>query len=130
MIEKNSIPMVSIKSMNEVHFEEVLIINALLVNLEQKVSFEILSTNLEKLLEHMQEHFSSEEILMQESAYPSYRIHQADHVKVLNEARYIEMMWRNRKDPSEINEYLVENLIPWLNQHIQAMDVPMADYLA
>ena len=129
MIEKNDIPLVCIDTMNEVHFEEVLIINELLEQLDTKVDFQTLGKSLEKLLEHMQEHFAGEEKLMQETQYPSYRMHQADHTKVLNEARYIEMMWRNRKDEDEIREYLEGELVPWLNQHIQAMDTPMADFV-
>ena len=45
----------------------------------------------EALLAHMQEHFKSEEKLMQEVQYPSFRMHKGDHDKVLNEARSHQM---------------------------------------
>ena len=129
MIKENDIPFVSLRSMNEVHFEEVLIINTLFEQLENKVSLEILSQSLEKLLEHMQQHFSSEEKFMHETQYPSINMHKAEHGKVLNEARYIGLQWRNKKDENIIREYLKSDLVPWLDQHIKAMDMPMADYV-
>jgi len=115
--------------MNEVHLEEVAIINTLLEQLDNKMNFELFSKNLQKLLEHMKDHFSSEEELMKEVQYPSLQMHKADHDKVLNQTRYAEMQWRNKKDEDEIREYLEENIMPWLDQHIKAMDVPMADFV-
>ena len=64
MIKQKDLPLVSLNSMNEVHFEEVAILNTLLQQLDNKVGYEILCESFEKLLEHMQEHFSSEEKLM------------------------------------------------------------------
>ena len=39
------------------------------------------------------------------------------------------MQWRNKKDSEALMEYIEEDIVPWLNQHIQAMDTPLADYL-
>ena len=130
MIKQSDLPLVSLDTMNEVHFEEVELLNILLEQLDSEASFETLSESLEKLLEHIQEHFSGEEKLMQEAQYPSFRMHKADHDKVLNEARYAEMEWRNRKDVDALREYLEEEVIPWLDQHIKAMDTPMADFVS
>ena len=130
MIKRNDIPLVSLNTMNEVHFEEVEILNTLLVQLNDKADFETLSKSLEELLAHMQEHFASEEKIMQEVQYPSFRMHKADHDKVLNETRYAEMEWRNRKEMDALREYLAEDIVPWLDQHIKAMDTPMADFVS
>ena len=129
MNKKYNLPLVSLNTMNEVHLEEVAIINTLLEQLDNKMNFELFSKNLQKLLEHMKDHFSSEEELMKEVQYPSLQMHKADHDKVLNQTRYAEMQWRNKKDEDEIREYLEENIMPWLDQHIKAMDVPMADFV-
>jgi len=130
MIEQSDIPLVSLDTMNSVHFEEVELLNTLLAQLDDKADFETLSQSMEKLLAHMKEHFSGEEKLMQEAQYPSFRMHKADHDKVLNEARYAEMEWRNRKDADALREYLEDELVAWLDQHIKAMDTPMADFLS
>ncbi|MEA2091965.1 MAG: hemerythrin family protein [Campylobacterota bacterium] len=130
MVELDTIPLVPLQSMNETHFEEVNVINMLLKQLHSEADFESISKSFEKLLEHMQQHFSSEEKLMKEAQYPSFNMHKADHDKVLNEARYAEMQWRNKKDAESIKNYIEEDLIPWLDQHIKAMDMPLADYIS
>jgi len=56
-------------------------------------------------------------------------MHKADHDKVLNEARYAEMQWRNKKDVDALKEYLEAGIVTWLDQHIKAMDTPLADFL-
>lgn len=129
MIEQSTLPLVSLDSMNEVHFSEVVILNRLLDQLINKADFGLISESLEKLLEHMSEHFSSEETLMRESNYPSLQMHKADHDKVLNQTRYAEMEWRNRKDVEALKEHLEDDVVAWLNQHIKAMDTPMADFI-
>ncbi|RLA73687.1 MAG: hemerythrin, partial [Epsilonproteobacteria bacterium] len=58
MIKDSDIPLVSLNSMNETHFEEVVIINQLLEQLDDKADFDTLSRSFERFLEHMQEHFS------------------------------------------------------------------------
>ena len=130
MMKTTAIPLVSQASMNDVHLEEIAILNSLLGQLNNGATFEVVSESYEALLIHMQEHFSTEETLMQERQYPSFRMHKADHDKVLNEARYAEMEWRNRKDLEALREYLEEELLTWLDQHIKAMDTPMADFVS
>ena len=130
MIKHQELPLVSLKSMNEVHFEEVAILNTLLEQLDNKSDFETLSKSLDRLLEHMQEHFSGEEKLMKETHYPSLQMHKSDHDKVLNQTRYAEMEWRNKKDEDALREYLEDEIVLWLDQHIKAMDTPMADYIS
>ncbi len=129
MIETAHIPLVSLESMNTTHLEEVAILNTLLESLNSNADFKTVSEGFETLLSHMQQHFESEEKLMQEAQYPSFRMHKGDHDKVLNEARYAEMEWRNRKDVDALREYLEDELLVWLDQHIKAMDTPMADFV-
>ena len=129
MIKTADIVQVSVSSMNEVHKQEVEIINELLKQLDSKVEFEKFSTSFEKFITHMQEHFAGEEKLMKELQYPSLQMHKADHDKVLNQTRYVEMQWRNRRDEEAIREYLEDEIVVWLDQHIKAMDTPMADYV-
>ena len=130
MIDHKDLPLVSLESMNKVHLEELDLLNTLLEQIDSNADFEMLSKSLEELLAHMQEHFTGEEKIMQEAKYPSFHMHKGDHDKVLNEARYVEMEWRNRKDVDALREYLEEELAAWLDQHIKAMDTPMADFVS
>jgi len=130
MIRHIDILPVSLDTMNDVHVEEAAMVNMLLEQLESEAGFEAISASLEKLLAHMQEHFAGEEKLMQEARYPSYRMHKAEHDRVLNTTRYAEMEWRNRKDVDTLREYLEDDVAAWLEQHIKAMDTPMADFVS
>ena len=130
MIKQTDLPLVSLASMNEVHFEEIVIINTLLEELTKKEDFEVISKSLENLLEHMQQHFAGEEKLMKELQYPTFNLHKSDHDKVLNALRYTEMQWRNKKDVEALKEYIEDDVAVWLDQHIKAMDTPMADFIS
>ncbi len=129
MIDKNELPLVSVEAINEIHFEETDIINTL-YELIDKEDTNAITKQIQLLVEHMQKHFSFEEELMKDKSYPMYTIHQADHNKVLNETRYILMDWRNMKDIDRLKEYFQEELIAWLDQHIKAMDTPMAEFVS
>jgi hemerythrin len=129
MINIDELTLVSLDSMNKTHFEEISIINKLLLQVNEQADFKIVSKTFEELIEHMQQHFCSEEELMKKYQFPSFNMHKADHDKVLAQVRYAEMEWRNKKDLDSLNEYLQEELIIWLDQHIKAMDTPMADFL-
>ncbi len=129
MIERNNLPLVKVESMNEVHFEEVELINGLLAKLDNEADFETLADAFEQIIEHMQEHFANEEQMMKEAHYPAFRLHKGEHDKILNEARYVSMEWRNRRETEHLREYFEEEIAQWLDQHIKAMDTPLADFL-
>jgi hemerythrin len=123
-----NIPQTSNNDMNKIHQEEVDILIEL-SKLMKDNDEENITKKIQELVEHMQKHFSFEEDMMKEKSYNMYTIHQADHNKVLSETRYILMDWRNAKDMDRLNEYFGEELPSWLDQHIKAMDIPMAEYL-
>ena len=129
MSQLTTIPLVSMESMNTVHHEEVLLIEKLLEQITGGEAHEVLSASFDAILTHMQEHFASEEKMMQEAQYPSFRMHKAEHDKILQETRYAEMEWRNRKSVADLQAYFEEDIITWLEQHIKAMDTPTADFL-
>ena len=129
MIDKESIPLVCIDKMNEIHFEEIDILNTLWKLIESCDDASEITAQIQVLVEHMQQHFSYEENLVRDKNYPMYSIHQADHNKVLNATRYAMMDWRSSKDRDSLSEYFKEELIEWLDQHIKAMDTPAAEFL-
>ena len=130
MIKRSDIPIVSLDTINDVHLEEAAMLYGLLEQLESEAGFETVSASLITFIAYMQQHFTSEERLMQEVNYPSYRMHKAEHDRVLNETRYAEMEWRNRKGSNVLREYLEGDIVAWREQHIKAMDTPMADFVS
>jgi len=128
MINKTKLPLVKNDAMNDIHFEEADIINKL-SELIEKNDQNAITEQITLLIEHMQKHFSYEENMMKEKSYTMYTIHQADHNKVLTETRYMLMDWRSAKDIDTLKEYFEEELPDWLDQHIKAMDTPMAEFI-
>jgi hemerythrin len=128
MIDITKFPLVRNEEMNQIHFEEVEIMNRLsdIINSSNE---EAITKEIQVLIDHMQMHFSFEEALMQEKNYNMLTVHQGDHNKVLNQTRYILMDWRSAKDMDRIKEYFQEELVAWLDQHIKAMDTPMSEFL-
>ena len=123
-----TLALVSIESMNTVHQEELALVHTLLQHLAHD-EVHLIATDLDTLLAHMQKHFEGEEERMKTCQYPSFRMHKTEHDKVLQESRYAEMEWRNRKDREALREYY-EEVLTWLDQHIKAMDRPMADFVS
>jgi hemerythrin len=131
MIDKVNLPRVVYEQMNEVHEEEVELLNRLEGLLEDKV----LDTSkvddlLNTLLEHTKGHFANEERLMQEVSFPAMMMHQGEHLNVLNEMKRVVNQWEMTKDPEVIRAYFLGTLTEWLMMHINTMDTVTAQFIA
>jgi hemerythrin-like metal-binding protein len=130
MIEKSSLSRINHDEINVIHEEEVKLLDSLLSLVKEGKDLDAITSAFEALIDHMAAHFSFEESLMQGQSYAMYTIHQAEHYKVLNEAKYRMMLWTSSKDVWDLDEYLSDDLLEWYGQHIDAMDKPLADFLA
>lgn len=134
MLDKEQIPKVALEEMNEVHYEEVDLLIELLNMLDALADGELpaqaLDASLEKLLEHMREHFAGEEDRMVEAAFPPYPVHKAEHDRVLAEARSIYDAWLSDRDEQVLSTYLRRTFPAWMVQHISTMDAVTARFLA
>jgi len=128
MIKEENLPKVSFNDMNIIHLEETAIINELLRAIETEEA-KTITEILEKLLEHMQEHFSFEENMLKTKGFGMFDIHRNDHNRIMGETRMAYMNWRNFKDRDSLKEFIVDDFIEWLKLHIQAMDSVAADFL-
>lgn len=129
MINKSDLTRIENDEINAIHLEEVEILNALIKLIESAADTEAITHTFQRFIDHMQAHFAYEEGLMKASGYGMYSIHQAEHYKVLNEARYNFMDWSSSKDIERLQEYCSEDLVAWYDQHVDAMDKPMAAFL-
>ncbi len=128
MIDKTKLPTVSYDAMNEMHYEEADLINALLDTIgsgEERAVTEA----LEALMEHMQKHFGFEEEMLKNRGFSMFDTHRNDHARITGETRMAYMNWRNFRDREALKEFMEEEFIQWLNLHIQAMDTVAADFL-
>ena len=134
LIDKNNIPMVAMEFMNDVHIEDVDIINELfelILDYEKDPS----AKNKEKLnnkykiwFEHTIEHFKGEEDKMLETNFPPYHFHKAEHDNALKIMEDIFLQWEKSGDIAILKQYFIEVLPTWIENHIRTMDTVTATY--
>ena len=129
LIKKEEIPAVALTEMNDVHYEEIEIINQLheLVLSEQNI--ELISEKLQELKAHTIAHFANEERLMQEHRFPPYPIHKYNHDMFLNEIAMLAQNWESTKDKKPLKIFLETTLPEWLHNHISTLDTVTAMFL-
>jgi len=113
---------VAFEPMNEIHQNEVKILEELIEKIENK---EDLKEIYEKFLEDVKNHFSFEEDLMQKHQFFAYIPHKMEHDRILNELNEI----KNHLDEYEnLERYFKESFIPWLKNHVETMDTVTAGF--
>lgn len=134
LIEPHEIPQVDMEFMNEVHKEDVEIINTIF---EQILNYDGSEKNAlkidklyEKWIEHTIEHFHNEEIKMQEMRFPPYLAHKGEHDRALQEMKELFTTWKNNRDIKTLKIYFIEILPAWLHTHISTMDTVTARFFA
>jgi hemerythrin len=135
LIDKTNLPMVAKDDMNDVHLEDVDIINdlyELVLAYEKDFSEE----NKQKIDEQYQEwfkhtivHFANEEEMMREKSFPPYPVHKGEHDNALSTMDRVFLSWQSTGDIQVLKGYLEEELPTWLVHHIQTMDTVTAMFL-
>lgn len=130
MIDFNQIPKVDFEEMNNVHEEEVQLLNTIEEALMTSCADENrLQELLDELFIHTKNHFANEERLMKEVGFPAYMMHKSEHDRALNEFQFVVMDWRNKKDNGILQGYFLETIPQWLHQHIASMDTMTARFI-
>ncbi len=135
LIDKKQLPLVAMEFMNEVHLEDVDIINELFEKIlkyeknhstqnEQK-----LNKQYKKWIEHTVKHFQNEEEMMQQKKFPPYLMHKKEHQYALDRMQEILEQWQNTKNINILKDYMSNELLKWLTNHIQTMDTVTAMFL-
>jgi hemerythrin len=127
MNDNPNLPLTNDSKIDEIHDEEYELLVKLLSIIDDGSDDDI-TLAFEKFIEHMQMHFEHEQGLMKHQGYTMANVHEGEHYKVINEARYNLQNWLNFKDRWDLKEYFGEDFVAWLNQHIEAMDKPMVDF--
>ncbi|WP_434579627.1 hemerythrin family protein [Sulfurimonas sp. NW15] len=127
MIVQEELSMVAVPSMNDTHLEESLLINKLETAAGSNDIESTLAT-LKELLAHTSIHFSEEESMMQETKFPSYNSHKAEHDRHLSELAHIIKYFEEKRDTNAIMAYIKGNLKAWMLDHVKTMDTLMAEH--
>jgi len=132
LINKENIPLVAMEFMNDVHMEDVDIINKLFDSLltyeitPSEENEKVFNENYMEWFEHTIEHFRGEEIMMQEKEFPPYPMHKGEHENGLRIMDETFRHWKLSKDIDQMKNYLSVTLPAWLTHHIQTMDTVTA----
>jgi len=111
---------VAYEPMNEVHENEVKVLENLINALNENQNVE---NTLEEFIKDVEEHFAFEEGLMKKYDFFAYTPHKMEHDKIINELYSL-----RGKDNKYIKKYIHERFIPWLNQHIETIDTVTAGF--
>ncbi|HFU75501.1 MAG TPA: hypothetical protein ENK66_04570 [Arcobacter sp.] len=132
LLDQKTLPLVAIDFMNDVHLEDLDIINALfelILQYEQnptEENKENLNNQYKEWISHTIEHFHKEEVMMEEKNFPPYPIHKAEHDNALNQMNLIFEEWNKTNNINILKQYFIEKLPTWLTNHIKTMDTVTA----
>jgi hemerythrin-like metal-binding protein len=112
--------------MDSQHRQLVALANALNEAMLQNSEEEVLRRQFAGLLSYTAMHFTSEERLMTETAYPAAAQHRKDHERLLLDLYHMRGNYRPRAQ--EILQTL-SVLQAWLKDHIDSADRKLAEYL-
>ena len=120
MIDK--ISQVKFEPMNEIHNNEVKVLNELLYAIKNKEDIE---SKFNVFLDDVKYHFNFEQELMEKHNFFAKIPHKMEHDRIINELLEIQKTELNNPD---LLEYFEIHFIPWLENHINTMDTVTAGY--
>lgn len=126
LITQEQLPITKNPNMNDLHLEEVLIINRL-DKAARGRDIQATSQILKELEAQTSKHFAYEEELMEEAAYPEYQAHKSEHDRHLGELRHLVKHFDTHHDTQAIFVYIEGYLAPWFIHHTETMDKAMAE---
>ena len=123
-----NLPTVVLSFMNQVHAEELALVQNLVVHLHAQAEDEKISHYLTQWLEHSKNHFAREEFLMEQYNFFAYPMHQAEHQQALQDLAAVKQDWEQQQN-REILGNFIQVWRAWLQQHINSMDFVTAQFL-
>lgn len=123
------LPKVAVAAMNDMHLEEVVLVNSIARALQRQAKDEV-SALLDELVEHTETHFDAEETMMLRTGFPPYPMHKEEHDRVLNKMRHLAALWKKEPDYAVLTDYIEHALPEWMIHHVQTMDTVTAQFIA
>ncbi|RMH07678.1 MAG: bacteriohemerythrin [Aquificota bacterium] len=128
VVSLNQIPKVANALFNELHEEEVDIVNEL-YNACEKQDVAEADKLMDLLFYHLEEHFSTEERLMREAGFFAYPMHKAEHDSMRKAFGELYERWKSEKDTKAVMDFIKERFVPWFILHIATFDTATAMHI-
>ena len=136
LLDIANVPVVAMDFMNEVHAQDVVVINDLYALIEayeaapNEANAEAIAKQLAFWFEHTVSHFQGEETQMREKRFPPYAMHKSEHDNALAKMDFVLRNWSRTKDIGMLRAYVTQDVPAWFMQHIATMDTVTANFLS
>ena len=128
VLDPTQIPLVAMDAMNEVHREELEIVNHISSAIAENNTANI--TELcTQWLEHTKAHFERENNLMETHSFPAFHCHHGEHVEALQGLEEVIAAWQATADIESLSHYVREVWPKWYLQHIATMDTVTSAFI-
>lgn len=128
LLAKSAVQQVSNAMMNMLHEEEIDIINdfhdAVLAKDIEKID------ELFKVVQYdVEDHFTTEEEMMEESQFYAYMIHKTEHDTMRGKLKDLQEDWDKNKNPQAVKIFLEDEFKRWIVLHVARWDSETAMHL-
>jgi hemerythrin len=134
LVDVRHIPSVALSFMNDDHHLEACLLNELADAIEELrgggCSTGDVVERFDALLSHTREHFAREEAGMDDTGFPAYPVHKAEHDRVLDDMAAECHQFQRAPDVERLWRYVSETVPSWFVTHIQSMDLVTSRYIA
>ena len=117
------LPQVALPGLNQLHAEEVVMINAL--SEHAAAGDAAFAPALQEFLEHLAKHFEIERTNMERTEYPERAAHLAEHDGI--DARVAEL--EAADDAGAWHAFFADELPKWFVEHVATHDTPTAEHV-
>ena len=128
VLEVAQIPQVAMDAMNDVHREELDIVNNVSAAIAVKDSAKI-SKLCNQWLEHTKAHFARENTMMETYGFPAFHCHHEEHVEALQGLESIISAWNENADLEVLTVYVKDTWPKWYVNHISTMDTVTSAFI-
>lgn len=128
LMQTRDVQKVANAMMNILHEEEIGVINDFHDAVQAKDGDKI-DELFKVVLFDVEDHFSTEEAMMEESGFYAMAIHKSEHDTMRKKLKNLQASWEANKDPAEIRTFLEDEFKKWLTLHISRWDSETAMHL-
>ena len=128
VLEPENIPQVAMDAMNDVHREELAIVNSVHSAIIAENEAEV-SQLCQHWLEHTKAHFDRENTLMEKYGFPAFHCHHGEHVEALQGLQSIIQEWEENNDLGILAAYVANVWPQWYVNHISTMDIVTSAFI-
>jgi len=116
-----------VESLDSDHRLQIRTIESLENAIKRGASEDVIAPLLAGLAEHTKVHFSAERALMRDNDYPGLEEHLREHDRLLRQLDHLLASYAEHRTRTALD--LLHALRPWLLDHIDLMDRPLAEHL-